>query len=416
MTRPSFKPLPGWRTALAALLAGATAVALVACGGGGGDAGSPATTPVTPVTPTTPAAASSYTLGAIAGFGSVVVGGVRFDDSKATIEDEDGVAHISGDLKLGMVVQLDAKNLDRAAGTAIAERIRFGSEIVGPVGPVDTTASTVLVLGQTVIVTTSTVFDSALVGGLSALTAGSVIEVHGILNETNGKITATRIEPKANATAYRLRGVVSSLNAAAKTFKIGSETISYAGLSNVPATLADGRVVRALLQTKQVAGAWVAIRVGLGVRGPGEGMPDARVEGVVTAFTSSAAFEVNGLKVDASTATFPDGSDGIKLGVRVEVTGSVASGVLVAKKVELDEDHENGMRPLELHGAIASVDATAKTFALRGVTVWYGGTVVYKNGTVADLAVAKNVDVFGVLSADRTRLEAQRIEFKSGGN
>jgi hypothetical protein len=52
------------------------------------------------------------------------------------------------------------------------------------------------------------------------------------------------------------------------------------------------------------------------------------------------------------------------------------------------------------------------TFALRGVTVWYGGTVSYPNGTVADLAIGKKVDVYGVLSTDRTRLEATRIVFK----
>ena len=34
----------------------------------------------------------------------------------------------------------------------------------------------------------------------------------------------------------------------------------------------------------------------------------------------------------------------------------------------------------------SSIDGTAKTFALRGVTVWYGGTVTYKDGTEAGLA------------------------------
>jgi hypothetical protein len=400
--------LPRWRAALAATVA--LAATLVACGGGGGDAGTPVvgggTTPA-------PAAASSYTLGAIDGFGSVVVGGVRFDDSSATVEDEDGVAHASSALKLGMLVQLDAKNVDRALGTAVAQRIRFGSEIVGPVGSIDTTASTVLVLGQTVLVTTSTVFDITLSGGLSALTAGAVIEVHGILDEATGRVTATRIEPKTGATAYRLRGVVSSYDAAAKTFKIGSELISFASVTAVPATLANGRVVRVLLQTTQVAGAWVATKIGLGVRGPATGISDAHVEGAITAFTSTAAFEVNGLKVDASSAAFPDGSAGVVLGARVEVTGSVVAGVLVATKVEIEEAREHGMRPLELHGDIASIDTTAKTFALRGVTVWYGGTVSYKNGAAADLAAGKRVEVHGTLSADRTRLEARRIEFKS---
>lgn len=401
------RQLSRWRAALAGALSAATAVvALVACGGGGGGDGAAAGGGTT-------AAANSYTLGTISGFGSVIVGGVRFDDSNATIEDEDGNAFRSSDLKLGMRVQLDARGVDHALGTGIAQRIRFGSEIVGPVGAIDTTASTVVVLGQTVVVTTATIFDSSLAGGLSALTAGAVIEVHGILDETTGKVTATRIEPKAAATFYRVRGVVSAYDATAKTFKIGSELISFASVVNVPPTLANGRIVRVQLLTAQVAGAWVATRIGLGVRGPAEGISDAHVEGAITAFTSATAFEVNGLKVDAASAAFPDGTTGIVLGARVEVTGTVSNGVLVATKVELDDRDGHGPRLLELHGPIASIDTTAKTFALRGVTVWYGGTVTYKDGTEASLAVNRRVEVYGKLSTDRTRLEATRIEFKN---
>lgn len=403
----STRQLPRWRAALAAALSAATAVvALVACGGGGGGDGTAAGGGST-------AAADSYTLGTISGFGSVIVGGVRFDDSNATIEDEDGNAFRSSDLKLGMRVQLDGRGVDHALGTGIAQRIRFGSEIVGPVGAIDTGASTVVVLGQTVLVTTATIFDSSLSGGLSALTAGAVIEVHGILDETTGKVTATRIEPKPAAAFYRVRGVVSAYDATAKTFKIGSELISFASVVNVPPTLANGRIVRVQLQTTQVAGAWVATRIGLGVRGPSTGISDAHVEGAITAFTSTTAFEVNGLKVDAASAAFPDGTTGIVLGARVEVTGTVSNGVLVATKVELDDRDGHGPRLLELHGPIASIDTTAKTFALRGVTVWYGGTVTYKDGTEASLAVNRRVEVYGKLSTDRTRLEATRIEFKN---
>lgn len=406
MQDTSIRALPRWRAALAAALSATTAVvALVACGGGGGDTAATGGG--------TTAAANNYTLGTISGFGSVVVGGVRFDDSNATIEDEDGNAFRSSDLKLGMRVQLDARGVDHALGTGIAQRIRFGSEIVGPVGAIDTGASTVVVLGQTVLVTTATIFDSSLSGGLSALTAGAVIEVHGILDETTGKVTATRIEPKAAATFYRVRGKVSDYNATAKTFKIGSEVISFASVANVPPTLANGRIVRVQLLTAQVAGAWVATRIGLGVRGPAEGISDAHVEGAITAFTSATAFEVNGLKVDAASAAFPDGTTGIALGARVEVTGTVTNGVLVATKVELDDHEDHGPRLLELHGPIASIDTTAKTFALRGVTVWYGGTVTYKDGTEASLAVNRRVEVYGKLSTDRTRLEATRIEIKN---
>ena len=396
--------LSHWRTALAAGVTLAATAVLVACGGGGGD-----TTPTT----ATPAAATSYSQGAITGFGSVFVGGVRFDDSTAAVADEDGNSRSSSDLKLGMMVEVDGGNIDRAAATALAVRIRWGSEIVGPVGTIDTAASTVRVLGQTVLVTTSTVFDSTLAGGLSALSAGAVIEVHGILDPANGRVVATRIEPRAGALAFKLRGVIAALNTTAKTFTINGQLISYAGLpsGNVPPGLTNGQVVRVLLQTTQVGGVWVATGLRGGLRLP-EARQEAHVEGVITVFTSATNFEISGLRVDAATASFPDGTAGVVLGARVEVEGSVTNGVLVATKVEIEARRTPEQRPLELRGELGNLNTTAKTFALRGLTVWYGGTVEYQGGTEATLANGRRVEIKGVLSSDRTRLEARRIEFK----
>ena len=311
-----------WSSALAALTAaGATAV-LVACGGGGGDA-TPEAVAVEPATATT------YSQGAITGFGSVFVGGVRFDDSTASVTDEDGNSRSRSELKLGMMVELDAGAVDRSAASALALRIRLGNEIVGPVGTVNTAASTVQVLGQTVLVTSSTIFDETLAGGLSALISGAVVEVYGILDPANGRVVATRIEPKAGATAYKLRGALAGLDTAAKTFTINGQKISYASLpaGNVPAGLLNGQIVRVLLQTTQVSGAWVATALRGGLRMPEVTRRDAHVEGVISAFTSTSSFQINGLQVDASAATFPDGTTGIVLGAKVEVCESPSKGI-----------------------------------------------------------------------------------------
>jgi hypothetical protein len=392
-----------WRVAAAAATAGAAL--LVAACGGGGDA------PPTLAQPTE--TATSFTQGAISGFGSIIVGGVRYDDSGATVSDEDGAARSRSDLKLGMMVDVDAKALDRTAAQAVALRVRLSREIVGPVGSVDVAASTAQVLGQTVLVTSSTVFDAALPGGLAALTLGTVVEVHGIPDPANARIVATRIEPRADAPAYRLRGRVAALDATAKTFMLGGALISYAGLpaAEVPPGLADGHLVWVLLQTTPQAGAWVATKLRGGLRLP-DGQRDAHVEGAITVFTSATDFEINGLKVDASSAAFPDGREGVVLGARVEAEGKLVGGVLVATRVEMAERRHPGARPLELHGEMGNLDATAKTFALRGVTVWFGGSVEYRGGTEADLANGKKVEVHGVLSTDRTRLEARRIGLK----
>jgi hypothetical protein len=91
-------------------------------------------------------------------------------------------------------------------------------EVLGPVSAVDTTAGTLTMLGQTVLVTTSTLFDATLAGGLAAIAAGAVVEVYGILDTANARIVATRIEAEDSATAYQLRGRIANVDTTAKTF------------------------------------------------------------------------------------------------------------------------------------------------------------------------------------------------------
>jgi hypothetical protein len=392
---------PSWRQAATVLLALSAAI-VTACGGGG-DGG-------TATTAGTTERATAYAAGPISGFGSVIVNGVRYDDSAASVSDDDDRAGSREQLKLGMMVEVDGAAV--AGGLGRALRIRFGSEIVGPVSAVDTAAATLVVLGQTVEIKDTTVFDSGITGGLGGIAVGTVLEVHAQYNAATGRYVATRIEVEDDASTYKLRGLVSRLDAAAKTFRIGSEVISYAGVTELPANLADGLRVRVRLQTTQVNGQWVATAVRTGVRKVDD-RSEGHVRGTITVFKSTADFEVNGLMVNATNAAFPDGLAGVALGAMVEVEGAIVDGVLVATKVELDGRHADDRHRFELHGLISGLDTTAKTFVLRGVKVSYGGTgVVWKDGSEASLANGKKVEVKGTPSADRTSLVATSIEFE----
>jgi len=382
-------------------------------GGGGGDVGAAAATATT--TTTTTATATAFTQGTITGFGSVIVNGVRFDDSAATVTDDDGGIKTSSHLRLGMQVEVDSGLVDASAASARASAVRFGGRVTGPVSAVDTAAGTLTVLGQVVDVTTTTVFDDSLAGGPAALVTGAVVEVHGLADAATGHVIATRIEAEAGATAYKLRGSVAALDTTAKTFSIGGAAISYAGLADsaVPATLANGVSLRVTLAITQRNGFWVAQSLGLKRGAPADGSA-AHLRGAITAFSSANTFSVDGLAVDASTAAFPDGSAGLALGVQVEVHGTVSNGVLVANRVSLESRHRgDDDRRLELHGAITAVDATAKTFQLRGVTVSYAGAVTYERGTEAGLVVGAQVEVKGGVGSTRTQLAAVKIKFES---
>jgi len=398
----SFNPRVTRRQA-GVLLAAVSAAVVAACGGGGGGGMS---------MPSGGAGgtATSYAAGPITGFGSVIVNGVRYDDGAAEVLDADDRPHSRDGLRLGMMVEIDGAAMNRGLGTGRALRIRFGSEIVGPVAAVDAAAGTLEVLGQQVIVTATTVFDDGITGDLGSL-AGHVIEVHAQYDAATGQYRATRIELEDDATAYRLRGVVDDLDTTVRTFTIGGELISYAGVTPLPPGLADGMTIRVRLQTAPVDGHWVALSVGPGVRAVDD-RAEAHLRGTITAFTSSAAFEVNGRPVNAAQASFPDGTAGLQLGARVEVEGALSGGVLVATEVELDDRHQQDRHRLELHGAVSGLDTGARTFRLRGITVSYGGSVAWKNGTEADLANGRRVEVKGLPAADRKRLEATEIGFE----
>ena len=182
-----------------------SALALAGCGGGGGG---------TTASGGTTAGTGSSATGAITGFGSIIVGGVRFDDSAASVQDDDGASMNSGDLKLGMVVRIKGgkKTDDGTSIRAKADSIEVHSELQGPVD--SKTATSIVVLGQTVKISATTFFEDGL--SLATLTVGAVVEVHGFVDPVNNNLTATRIESKANAKVFKLQGTVSALNTATK--------------------------------------------------------------------------------------------------------------------------------------------------------------------------------------------------------
>ena len=383
-----------------AVLVTATAALVAACGGGGGSS----------TTPTV--VATDYSQGPISGFGSVIVNGVRWDDSAATITDDDGVSHRSSDLKLGMMVEIDGTDVDHANGTGKALMFRIASEMAGPIASVDVAASSFVVLGVTIQVTSSTVFDDTISGGVAGLSADEVVEVQGLFDAASNSIVATRVQPSAGAPDYRVRGVVTALDTAAKTFMLGSETVWYGGILTDGAWLANGLQVKVRMAKTQLNGAWVADTVRPVVRTLAD-RAEAEVEGSITSFTSVTSFSVNGLAVDASGAILPADTSGLVLGAHVEVRGAIQDGVLVATSVRVDDDGHHGGPPrvFELHGTVSGVNATDKTFALRGLTVSYAGSVTYVNGTASDLVDGAMIGVRGTLAADLTHIDASRIEF-----
>lgn len=398
MTHPdTLRPTRPGRLAMLWLVA--LIVALPAgCGGGVGTGGT-----------------GSFAAGPITGFGSVIVNDVRFDDSVAQVEDAEGDRRSREELRLGMTVEIDSDAIQSTAGgaTASAARIRFQSELLGPVAAVDSAGSSFVVLGQRVVVDETTVFDEGLAGGLGALAVGRLVEVYAGFDAAGARFRATRVEPRASAEVYRIRGLVAQLDAAARLLRIGNTVFDYGGAGAVPAELAAGQFVRLRLQAASaLAPRWQVLSFGTALR-PINDAEGIKLKGLISVFSSASSFSLAGRPVDASAALFPDGAAGLALGVRVEVEGSVRAGVLRATRVAIHSDAQERERGFELKGAISAVNAAQRSFVLRGLVISTArADLRFDDGTAADLLAGRRVQVRGQLAADRTRIEATRIKFE----
>lgn len=397
-----------WAACAAALIA-------VACGGGGS---SDVATNGGGVGVGGTGAQATLAIGSVSGFGSIVVNGVRYDIDQASIVDEDGSPADAGELQLGMQVAVQGGTLstDAASGlpTGTARTVVYSNPIEGPVeAQGDATTRTLTVLGQTVTVDDDTWYSgySGLVGSVQK---DDLVEICAYLDPATGTYHATRIENRSSQpmSGFKLRGVVRNLSTGNSRFDIGGATISYAALSPQP-TLSNGQTVVVKLSPTRSGGNWIATRVTV-IAPTAEDGTQVRAEGIVDSYAGVSSFQVNGLPVDAGSASgiTQNGSPAsLANGQRVEVEGTVRAGVLRAAKVEIkSNDGGSSGDEVVLFGVPTSIGPAAATFVLRGVTVTYDGTTRFDAPlTPATLDTVTALEVRGVRSSDGRSLRATRI-------
>jgi hypothetical protein len=342
----------------AALLAACLGI-LAACGGGTDGTGSPVPSGI------------GITTSGVMTKGSVIVNGVRFDDSAATVTDDRGRSAAS--LANGMVVKLRGRRTD--SGSGVAERIDVENELRAAISSIDPSSSpqSFVAAGITVLVESGTVFVNA--AGFAGLSEGARVEVHG-LRDAAGKLRASRVElVGTGAGADELRGAASLIDTGADSFVInGNISVNYAGAAFSPAgtseaSLRSGTVVE--IRGTLAGNVFTATQVDLEDLQDdnllGRADEEQEVEGYVSGFTAHpGSFLVNGRSVRTTSSTrFEDGSAGdLVNNVKVEVEGVVdAQGVLVASTVEF-----RNIR-VQLHGRATAVDAAVGTIVVLGQTV-----------------------------------------------
>ena len=354
-------------TGLQSLTLVCAAALTAACGGSSGGTSS------NPAGAGTAAPAPAVAFGAISGFGSIIVNGVRFDTSAATFEIDD-VPGSEDDLDVGHVV-LVRGTLDPNGTTGTAMSVEFDDNVEGPIqtGSIDVAAGTLIVLGQTVRTNADTSFDDSIPGqALAGLADGDVVEVSGYV-DADGNILATRIELKNPGPGddFEVTGIVSNHDAGAMTFMINALVVDYSSavLEDFPGgTIDDGDLVEVEGLMINQAGDLIATEVEFeDDHVAGNDDDHVEIEGLITRFNDATDFDVSGFPVTTNNGTeFEGGVAGdLGLDVKVEVEGRLnANGVLVAREVDFRRDSV-----VEIEGLVDSVDAASGTVTVLGIPI-----------------------------------------------
>lgn len=378
----------------------AVAAALAGCNGGGG--GSTASTP------------SGTISGVITGFGSVYVNGVEYETSSASYSVDGMPKYSDDDLDVGMRVTLQGTvNADGKTGTA--NYISYADELEGVVMDVTDMlpdgTGTMNIMGQTVMVSMLTVFESHVAGiaSVTDITAGNVVEVSGHSSGT-GTIVASRIEVKALDLAgyggeIEVKGVISATDPAAETFEIGSLIVDYSNAmrddlpadpgawadlyvevkaNSAPVDNGDGTYTLTATKVEREGDGHIRLNAHEG--------DEVELRGIIMAVSSPTDFMLDGQAV--TIAAGDDSTDDHKIamvdvtmiGRMVEVEGYIdANGVLVAHEVQLEDGDDSSLS--EYKDYVQSIDMGNGTVTLQG-----GQTIAVTSNTIMHDCLDSNAE------------------------
>lgn len=361
-----------WIAALTALLV----TQITACGGGGGSSGGA----------NTASTSTSITEGTVNGFASVIVDGQEVEDATSTtrVENADG-SFSNVALKLGQRVHVTQSVSGAVTGTT---SILVQAALIGSVSNINTSAGEFKAAGQWVKTNTDSTAGPLTVyaggySGLTSLAANDLVEVHGSATYSTAKaayvIQASRIDKQASISAVRINGKVASLDATAKTFALNGVTVNYSAATMVPtgSTLANDQTVFVWGPSGSLTGgsapvlAATRLRINTSTTSTTVVSGTGQISGLASAYNATAkTFEIDGVVVNAATATMLPTGASLASGAYVSVSGTFGSGgVLTATSIRVrQQDTSTALASIRLHGAISSYVSNT-SFVVRGVPV-----------------------------------------------
>lgn len=343
-------------------------MALAACNSGSGSAGN------------TPSGAGAVSSGVITAFGSVFINNHEFSTLGATVIDDDSGAKSTSTagLEVGEVVDVDPAS-DSSSKAPVAGELHLHPLARGYVDASNTTSGTLTVMGQTIQITTATSFSDHR-ACVSAKTPCTAITGQSGLVATTGSGTNATPGTYVTVHGYLFDSTTSKVNTG--TVNIVATLISAA---DVPPANSNGIV-------------------------------HFKAEGVVTAAAGN-AITIGGLSVDLSNAKCfvarekTACSDTFSIGQVVSAYAAAApslpassftaDGARLSSKIPVDVSGSS----VEIEGAVASVNASAATFVVRGVNI---DASALPTGTSLP-AVGDIVRVLGTVAGDGESITATSL-------
>jgi len=329
-----------------------------------------------------------FAQGSITGFGSVIINGIKFDDTQASVQ-VDGLMLTSDALRLGMVagVRGERDTVDSTLGTATA--IEVWSIAQGPVTRVG--SSDFDVTGMSIQTDVNTSLDG--VNSVAALVVGQWVQVWGLQAGDDGRQwAASRVAVQSAGSSVVTSGLV----------KDHDDILSVNGWQLSGATsvnLKEDQLVR--VQGNSGSGNSLVL-TGVKLLSSGfESSPQGstEIEGVVTRAPLASSFLMGAITVDAKAVGLATVLSTITVGSRVEVYGEWIAGVLVASQIKLEDSQS---RRVEIDARIDTFNSSS-LFVMRG-QLCDASSAQFLNGTQANLQQGIRVKVTGYKVGDVLRV------------
>jgi hypothetical protein len=287
---------------------------------------------------------------------------------------------------LGANSQIVATRVERKARTDTAGGVRLA-------GLVTALSGTSFKLGDlTVDFSGATVAPTG-----KALANGELVAVFADAAPSGNTLTAKRVriatadDGAGHDVGGRIMAFVSVADFTVSGIKVDGSSATFVGGAAADLALGVGVAVEGTM----TAGVLKATKVRV-LKTPDD--VKASLAGTVTDFVTNASFKVRGTTVDASAATYTDGSaSDLGNGASVKVVGKIQGDLLKADTVEFTAPAATGA--IKLKGEIRDLDAAAGTFHFLGVNLKLNSDVAYVDGTAVDLANGKRVEVTGTAAA-----------------